>query len=1145
MPFFRRRPARRAVLVLALTLALAGCSGAREELPQPGSEAYAEAVSSFYAGLTALQAGEGLGADEKLEHVTEVAAGEPAAWANLGVIALRAGDLDAAAERLARAETLAPDNADIQLLLGRLAAQKGDAEAARTRLRKAVQLAPENARAAYALTEELERSGGAAAEVQQIFERLLEQHPENLAVILDLARVAGARGDAAAMQAAVMRAAPAADAWPEEVRAQYAALQSSLQSGAAQAATQLAFLRNMLVRLPEFRHDQLAVRMPAEEGAELIPRFIRLPQPSSTPSPRDSALAFTPQPVQAPGGPWTRAQSLILSPEAEPTVALIGPAGLQLKPDLRLPLPDAPGAPPSVVVGVDLNTDFLTDLVAAGPRGLRIYQQGPNTTFTDITAASALPPAILGGAYTGLWAADLDLEGDMDLLLARGAGPPLMLRNNNDRTFTPAPIFAEARRPVSFVWADFDADGDPDAALLEASGALRLYSNRRGGVFTLQELPAASVAAIAAADLDADARFELLALGAGGALEAWRTGAEGRPWQSAAVAAAPAGASFAPGAALLAVADFDNNGGLDALASGADQTLLWLMTPQRRLVSLDASLPPVSGIADLNADGKLDLLGIGASGAPVQHLNASQAGYQWKTFRTRAATVSGDQRINAFGIGGEVEVRSGLLFQKQLIQEPYVHFGLGDHKNADVARIIWPNGSVQAEFNLDLNEPTLASQRLKGSCPWLFTNNGEEMVFVTDAIWRSPLGLRINAQETAGIMATEDWVKVRGDQLRPVGGRYDLRITADLWETHFFDHVALMVVDHPEGTEVFVDERFAFPPPELKVHAFSAPRPIAEARDDRGRLVTDLLAARDQQYLGDFPRGRFQGIAEDHYVEIDLGEDAPASGPLTLLAFGWLRPTDSSINVAISHGRHDGPRSLSVEAPDGKGGWRTVRQNLGSPTGKLKTMLIDLTDVFPEGAPRRVRLRTTMEIYWDHIEWAVPAPSAPLRTQKLLADRAELRYRGFSRVATADRNAPELPIYAELNGRSQFWRDLEGYYTRFGDVRPLLTEIDDRYVIMNAGDELVFSFQAPAEPPKGWRRDYVFIGDGWVKDGDYNTTFSKTVLPLPAHNRDTYQRAPTRLEDDPVYREHAADWREFHTRYVGTERFQTALLPPQ
>ncbi len=103
--------------------------------------------------------------------------------------------------------------------------------------------------------------------------------------------------------------------------------------------------------------------------------------------------------------------------------------------------------------------------------------------------------------------------------------------------------------------------------------------------------------------------------------------------------------------------------------------------------------------------------------------------------------------------------------------------------------------------------------------------------------------------------------------------------------------------------------------------------------------------------------------------------------------------------------------------------------------------------------------------------------------------------------------------------------------------------MDDRYVIMNAGDEMRFEFAAPPAPPAGWVRDFVLIGDGWVKDGDYNTTFGKTVLPLPRHGRPEYATPPTRLEDDPVYRRHRADWQKYHTRYVTPRGFQNALRP--
>ena len=147
------------------------------------------------------------------------------------------------------------------------------------------------------------------------------------------------------------------------------------------------------------------------------------------------------------------------------------------------------------------------------------------------------------------------------------------------------------------------------------------------------------------------------------------------------------------------------------------------------------------------------------------HRPAARAAITIRSIRPRAQSAAGDQRINSFGIGGEVEVRSGLLVQKQTITGPAVHVGLGTRTSVDVTRIVWPNGVPQAEFDPAIDQPIVAQQRLKGSCPWVFADDGTGMRFVTDFLWRSPLGLRINAQDTAGVTQTEDWVKIRGDQL--------------------------------------------------------------------------------------------------------------------------------------------------------------------------------------------------------------------------------------------------------------------------------------------------------------------------------------------------------------------------------------------
>jgi hypothetical protein len=79
------------------------------------------------------------------------------------------------------------------------------------------------------------------------------------------------------------------------------------------------------------------------------------------------------------------------------------------------------------------------------------------------------------------------------------------------------------------------------------------------------------------------------------------------------------------------------------------------------------------------------------------------------------------------------------------------------------------------------------------------------------------------------------------------------------------------------------------------------------------------------------------------------------------------------------------------------------------------------------------------------------------------------------------------------------------------------------------------------------------VGDGWEKDGDYNTGYSQTVLPLPSHDNPAYGPAEAGphtapgsadalvLEDDPVYRRHPDDWVNYHTRYIAPRVFVRGL----
>ncbi len=46
------------------------------------------------------------------------------------------------------------------------------------------------------------------------------------------------------------------------------------------------------------------------------------------------------------------------------------------------------------------------------------------------------------------------------------------------------------------------------------------------------------------------------------------------------------------------------------------------------------------------------------------------------------------------------------------------------------------------------------------------------------------------------------------------------------------------------------------------------------------------------------------------------------------------------------------------------------------------------------------------------------------------------------------------------------YSSMEGRFTRYGDVQELLTEQDDRMVILGCGDECTLTFRAPEPPPR-------------------------------------------------------------------------------
>jgi hypothetical protein len=117
---------------------------------------------------------------------------------------------------------------------------------------------------------------------------------------------------------------------------------------------------------------------------------------------------------------------------------------------------------------------------------------------------------------------------------------------------------------------------------------------------------------------------------------------------------------------------------------------------------------------------------------------------------------------------------------------------------------------------------------------------------------------------------------------------------------------------------------------------------------------------------------------------------------------------------------------------------------------------------------------------------------------------------------------PSLYTYDRILD-SELWGAHEGDYTRYGDVRPLLTAVDDRYVITHHGDEVRLRFDEAAleNLRPGFKRTFLVVADGFGKDMDLNSAFPETIEPLPFHG--------TAYPDDTATRRYRE---EYNTRRV-------------
>jgi len=641
----------------------------------------------------------------------------------------------------------------------------------------------------------------------------------------------------------------------------------------------------------------------------------------------------------------------------------------------------------------------------------------------------------------------------------------------------------------------------------------------------------------------------------------------------------------------VAAFDYDNDGWVDLVAVGETKDGKGEIKLFRNLgpdgfkdvtsdvgldnIHLEAPRAIITG--DDDNDGATDLLITQNHGPAVLLRNEGGNKNHWLRLALKGLAD------NKSAIGTKVEVFSGGNRQKFEIygsngylgqNSPYLTVGLGDSKDADIVRMLWPTGVLQDEIQIagDQQRDLMEIDRRGSSCPTLFAWDGERYEFVADMLGAAVVGhwiapgqrdtprpveyIKIPTVIVRDKPAIDDHRKDGGAPLlagvaRSANhGTLSFRFMEPLEEAVYLDQVRLLAVDHPANVDVYPNEYFASNPPypQFKVVVSRDAKPPLAVWDDHGHnVLPDLLA---HKFIDDFALTQFAGFAKPHTLTLDLGE-AYNGGPLWLLMHGEIEYFTANSMYAASQAGLEAFAPY-VEALGSDGNWKRVVDDMGFPAGGPRTMTADLTGKLPRGT-EKIRLTTNLQIYWNNILISrTPQPTVAPASRRLSRRRPAAAFAGASDafrltpvpLVHADLEFHGYPlkiegtpagnvhyIYEKASATGPYTRPA-GTYTRYGDVLPLLTATDDKLAVFGSGDEVRLDFDPAHLPalPAGWVRDYFFAANGYEKDMDFYAADGNYVAPLPFLSMREYPY-PSR-ESFPLDDSHVNYLLEYNTRHM-------------
>ncbi|HEY6972421.1 MAG TPA: FG-GAP-like repeat-containing protein [Candidatus Angelobacter sp.] len=753
----------------------------------------------------------------------------------------------------------------------------------------------------------------------------------------------------------------------------------------------------------------------------------------------------------------------------------------------------------------DFNNDGLPDLAVLTHSGASLYV---NHDGKFESYAAKLP----SGSFTKAVWVDYDHDYTLDLFLL--GSKSVLLRNDGTAGFSDQTAhlpFAPGRVVDATVFDLVPNNNETDLAALYDDGSLVVYHDQLLGNYAAQPLPfkVPGGSTLHALDINNDGWTDLIA--AGSTAVHVLVNDHGKLQE---------GPSIPASKGPLLLADLANRSLADLVVNDS----VYRNMGQGKFEPAAARLPKSAAMAqaDFNEDDRVDLVVVAQDGSLEMLTNETPT-----TNHAMRVRLEGVKNLK-IPMAAIVEVKAGAWYQKRMYEGAPLLFGLRDYSEADTVRITWPNGLIQNETRQPVGQQLAFKEkaRLSGSCPMIFAWNGKHFQFITDVLGVAPLGASSGDGQYFPVNHREN-IQIPASSLKAQDGRYEIRITEELREVSYLDQVQLIAVDHPAGEEVFINDKFKGPPfPEFRLYGVTRRTYPFKAVDQNGVDVLARLARRDGIYVDSFHRDS-SGVAELHYLELDFGK-ATAANRAVLVLNGWVDWADGSTFMAAAHASKEGLIFPYLQVKDASGHWQTVVEDMGIPSGKPKSIVVDLIGKFLS-ASREVRIVTNLCVYWDEI-FLSEAITPHVRMTRVSPAMASLRYRGFSKPTIHPaRTQPEGFDYEQWFSTTG-WNPTPGLYTRYGDVRALLASMDDRMVIMGSGDELRLLFDARAVPflASGWRRDFLLLVDGWAKDADSNTAFSRSVEPLPFHGMESYPYPSSQhFPDDEI---HLRYQKEFNTR---------------